>query len=686
MTLSSVIIRGLALAMSVQAVAIQTNALQTSALQAQAQPAPSQSTPSQIVPSAPMESDRGTALERPEGLDPLAYEDTTRLEGYLDGLVAAAMREHGIVGASVSVVRGDDMLLLKGYGLADRETAVPVDPARHLFRIGSISKTFTFTALMQLVEDGLVDLDADVNTYLTAFKIPDAFGAPVRIRDLFTHRPGFEEVYKDLFVETADAFYPLEDWLAATAPARVFPAGQVTSYSNWGAALAGYIVQTVSGTRYETYLRDRVLAPLGMGTTTAGQPLGDGHPQTMPPHLVNDLATVYSWRDGYYRKHSFEYIVGAPAGSLSSTASDMARYMRAHLSGGTLDGVRILDRATAERMRVRPYPGRPSADYALGFRTATIAGYPTLEHGGATLTSYAAMIMVPDLGLGVFMAVNGAASALAPQKTASLLIAEMIADMTGGASIQKPAALPMTAADAVPFSGTYMTTRRSYTGLAKLFAMPTGAATVAPSPGGGLLVAGADGVTDYVRTGPTAFRARDGHSVISFELDDTGRAIRYYGDYGHVAMDRMPSDANPQTFYLAIALAGLFAVTQLIAAWKRRAGGTPASPWAARLSWGSVLTAGLVLTVLLLLMVATAEATALGRAVIFSWPTQGIVLLLYAALLLVACTAALVVGLIPAITMAHLTIWRQVHYVLFVTALVYLLIQFNNWNMIGFKF
>ncbi len=115
------------------------------------------------------------------------------LEAFLDGVLAAEMRSHSIASATVSVVKDGELFFAKGYGYADRESRRPVDPERTLFRPGSISKLFTWTAVMQLVEQGKIDLDADVNEYLTDFRIPDTFPEPITMEHLMTHTPGFED-------------------------------------------------------------------------------------------------------------------------------------------------------------------------------------------------------------------------------------------------------------------------------------------------------------------------------------------------------------------------------------------------------------------------------------------------------------------------------------------------------------
>src|SRR5262249_55607644 len=161
-----------------------------------------------------------------------------------------------------------------GYGLADVATARVVDPDRTLFRPGSISKLFTTVAVMQLVQSGRLELDRDVNGYLD-FPIPPAFGQQVTVRDLLRHTAGFDETIRGLVFFDSTRIEPLVDYVRANLPAREYPPGVIPAYSNYGMSLAGYLVQRISGLRFEDYVAERVFAPLGMSRATFRQPVPD---------------------------------------------------------------------------------------------------------------------------------------------------------------------------------------------------------------------------------------------------------------------------------------------------------------------------------------------------------------------------------------------------------------------------
>ncbi|HEX2993227.1 MAG TPA: serine hydrolase, partial [Anaerolineales bacterium] len=208
------------------------------------------------------------------------------MEAFLDGVIDSQMKENHVPGAVVTVVKDGVVFLSKGYGYADLETRVPVDPERTLFRPGSVSKLFIWTAVMQLVEQGKLDLNADINHYLD-FTIPNTFSEPITLRHVLTHTSGFEEVNQDLVALHPEGMLALGEYLAKNLPARVFPPGSVMAYSNYGASLTAYIVERVSGLSFDTYVEQNIFVPLGMDHSTFRQPL--------PESLSTEMASGYNF-------------------------------------------------------------------------------------------------------------------------------------------------------------------------------------------------------------------------------------------------------------------------------------------------------------------------------------------------------------------------------------------------------
>src|SRR5829696_2450309 len=231
--------------------------------------------------------------------------DPAEMEAFLDEELGREMEKYHIAGAAVSVVKDGELFFAKGYGYADLENKIPVDPEQTIFRIGSVGKLFTWTAVMQLVEQGKLDLDRDVNDYLD-YKIPEAFGKPITLKHILTHTAGFDEQVKDIFM-TSGAGPDLGQYMKTHIPARVYPPGTVTSYSNYATSLAGYVVERVSGRPFGDYVAENIFRPLGMTRSTFAQPL--------PPDLAPLMSQGY--RLASEGPKPFEVIGPFPAGSLS---------------------------------------------------------------------------------------------------------------------------------------------------------------------------------------------------------------------------------------------------------------------------------------------------------------------------------------------------------------------------------
>jgi len=226
--------------------------------------------------------------------------DRAELEAFLDGIMVAHMESYHIAGATLAVVKDGEVFFAKGYGYADIKEKKPVDPEKALFRPGSVSKLFTWTAVMQLVEQDKLDLKADINIYLKDFKIPDTYPEPITMIHLLTHTPGFEDVINEMGARRPEDLVPLAEFLARKMPARVLPPGKLTSYSNYGTALAGYIVEKISGLPFEDYIDENIFKLLDMQQSTFRQPL--------PSHLADDMSVGYAYKDGLFKAGGFEYI------------------------------------------------------------------------------------------------------------------------------------------------------------------------------------------------------------------------------------------------------------------------------------------------------------------------------------------------------------------------------------------
>jgi CubicO group peptidase (beta-lactamase class C family) len=327
--------------------------------------------------------------------------DSQELETFIDGVMAAQMEAYHIPGATISVVKDGKLFFTKGYGYADSESRKPVIANETLFRIASVSKLFTWTAVMQLAEQGKLDLNADVNTYLTDFKIPDTYPEPITLAHLMTHTAGFEDRYIRVMARTAEDVEPLGgEYLANEMPARVRSPGEFTAYSNHGAVLAGYIVEEVSGMPFDDYIEENIYKPLDMQRSTFRQPL--------PPELAPNMAVGYTYENGAYKAEEFEYFNGImPAGSMSATSTDIAKFMIAHLEDGRYGGVRILQEATAQEMHRRHFTHDPRINgMCYGFYEGHLNDQRIIEHGGGTAYFRSLLVLLPEENVGLFVSFN----------------------------------------------------------------------------------------------------------------------------------------------------------------------------------------------------------------------------------------------------------------------------------------
>ena len=323
---------------------------------------------------------------------PLTQDD---VNAWLDGYMPYALHTGDIAGAVVAVVKDGNIVTERGYGYSDVEKRTPVDPKLTLFRPGSVSKLITWTAVMQQVEAGKIDLDADVNQYID-FKIPALDGKPITMRNLMQHTAGFEEQAK--YVISEDPNGPkFEALLKRWTPTRVFPPGTMPAYSNYGASLAGYIVQRVSGESFDDYVEKHIFQPLDMQHSTFRQPL--------PPALEPLMSKGYSVASD--EAHKFEIVGPAPAGSMASSGEDMAHFMIAHLQDGEYMGKRILSAETAQKMHDSPLTILPPLNrMELGFFETNLNGREVIAHLGDTQNFHTSLHLFLQDHVGFYVSFN----------------------------------------------------------------------------------------------------------------------------------------------------------------------------------------------------------------------------------------------------------------------------------------
>ena len=498
---------------SVQAAAL------LAALLACAAPLAGQAGPKKQPPAPPL-SPPGPAAAAPataQGGAPAPAAEMTAADvgAFLDGLVPTQLGPADVAGAVVVVVKDGKVLFGRGYGWADVAKRVPVDWQTTLFRPGSISKLFTWTSVMQQVEKGKLDLDTDVNKYID-FQVPEAFGKPITLRDVMTHTPGYEDYAKDLIVADASMLVPLGEHLRTHQPHRIFPPGSTPAYSNYATAMAGYIVERASGTPFARYVEENILQPLGMSHASFQQPL--------PAALAPSMSSGY--KVASEKAQPFEIVVPSPAGALSASGADMARFMIAHLQDGSFEGARILQPETAKLMHARQRGKSPETDgMALGFYEESSNGHRIIGHGGDTNWFHSDLHLIPDANVGFFVSYNSGGNGKGSGRT---LLWERFLDRYFPYT---PPAAPRAAdakQQAQKVAGNYLVSRREDTHFLRLlYLLQQTKVYPSPTDEGAVEISALTGYNEKPKQwepiGNGVFRAVHGQEKVVFQKDPLGR-------------------------------------------------------------------------------------------------------------------------------------------------------------------
>jgi len=386
--------------------------------------------------------------------------DSHDLEAWLDGLLPYALNSGEIAGAVVTVVKDGNILLEKGFGYADVGRQIPMDPEGTMIRAGSTSKLFTWTAVMQLVEQGKLDLNKNVDEYLD-FKVSPATGKSITLLDLMNHRAGFEEGLKDIIATDPHGLESTETYLKQHPRPLLFPPGSVPAYSNYGAALAGYIVERVSGEPFERYVERHIFTPLGMMHSTFDQPL--------PARFKDAVSQGYGTAS--MPPHPYELVVTAPAGSLAATAVDMARFMMAQLNQGRIGDSEILKSQTARLMQSPSETALPGfGTMAHGFFYETRNGRTLIGHGGDTVVFHTELDLLPEEHVGIFYNFNSRGRDSAVYRLRKALL-DRFMDRYFPASVPTSSVpnLATASRDAQQIAGRYQSSRRVEHGFLSLF-------------------------------------------------------------------------------------------------------------------------------------------------------------------------------------------------------------------------
>jgi CubicO group peptidase (beta-lactamase class C family) len=513
--------------------------------------------PSPLLPPRPAQP-AGQSLATAPQQTPAQALTKAEVETFFDALVPDQLQNRNIAGAVVSVVKDSQVLLEKGYGYADFAAKKPVLPDRTLFRPGSISKLFTAIAVMQLVEQGKLDLDRDVNECID-FAIPKTYAEPITLRRLLTHTAGFEEVVKNLFVSTEQQIRPLHDYLVTALPRRIFPPGKVPAYSNYGLTLAGYIVERVSGEAFETYIDNHILKPLQMNRSTFRQPL--------PPQLAPDMSNGYLIATKPAK--AFELGEVVPAGALSTTAADMSRFMLAMLQDGALEGNAVLKPETVHIMQSRQFELHPALN-GLGFVFFDYStnGQRIVGHGGDTLWFHSDLYLLTEAHVGLFVSYNSAGLPRPVSSRGELERAFIDRYFPDSRAPAQPVESSVARKDGLAAAGVYQTTRRAESTPLKLGTL-FGQTAVKSDRDGVLTVEDLKNqrgeLKKWREIGPLLFHEIDGPGMLAFRRDASGQVGELLPQLPVTELQRVPAYEDKRVVLpILIACVGMLILTVLL--------------------------------------------------------------------------------------------------------------------------
>ena len=534
--------------------------------------------------------------EPPSGEHQLTAED---VNAWLDGKLPDALKNEDIPGAVVSVVKDGQVVTTRGYGWADTGASggqpVAVDPQKSLFRVASISKIPTSIAAMQLVEQGKVDLDADISAYLD-FEIERRFDEPLTLRHLLTHSAGFEE-HNSLTPGT-----DLEAYVKNDPPAQVFAPGTTPGYANYGMALAGYIVQRVSGQPFEAYVREHVLEPAGMTSSTYEQPL--------PKDMADLLGPGYTSTG---EEVPFALMGDFPAGSLTVSAPDFAAFMNAQLSRSP----KLLREETWEQMW-SPGLGEDklgnrakAGEMGLGYFELSRHGRRIVEHSGDIQGWHSKFELYPEENTGIFISYNGNGSNFSNSLREDL--AQGFADRYFPADAVKASGSKDSSDRARQVAGSYVPSRTDWTTFMSAW-MPAFLSATIEHAGDGKLIFNGELVPNkspYVEVEPWVWRQVDGAGAIAAQVED-GKVVSLSQGPASTLLPTTPvQQALAPVFGVCLVLLLVVTVAWPVGALRRRRAlrrgqevGAPAS-WLTRVARGGgvvALAAQLTWTLLLVVM------------------------------------------------------------------------------------
>lgn len=613
---------------------------------------------------------------------PAGLNDRAELEAFIDGVVEPLMENNNSPSGTVAIARDGEIIFAKGYGHRNIAEQTPVDPATTLFRVGSVSKLATWVAVMQLVEQGKVDLHTDINEYLEAVEIPATFDEPITLWHVMTHTTGFEDgAMGYLIVDDPDRALPLKEAMQRYRQERVNPPGAQGAYSNYATALAGLIVANVSGQPFNEYVEEHIFEPLGMSTATFKEPL--------PETLEDQMATSYGFEAGGYEEKPFEIISSfGPAGAQSASATDMVRFAQAILNGGILDGQRILRPDSVDKMLSLQFThDERLMGMALGWYETDFEGTRVVGHGGDTrwFHSYLGIDATHDLAF--FTSFTGSGGSAV---RSSLFPAFYEQYFPREEDRPEP---PEDFADrAGRYAGTYGFWRTNFSKIEKAVRM-SAAVQVTPGPDNSLVIGFGGNAKRYVEVGENLFRELDdgvpivaglAPRLIAFQEDDAGEIAGFTMDgLPFMSLRKLAPWETPNVNFMLLGLSLLiFGLVLLRRFFQRKTikswpaadrSAYRAAVWASAANWLVIVSGFVVLTIV-------------QDRMFSEIPTLLKVWLVVPIVAVVACAWLLFKLVVVWKDSLLAGIWARLRYTLIALCGLFMIWFFWFWNILGFQY
>jgi CubicO group peptidase (beta-lactamase class C family) len=620
--------------------------------------------------SAQTETQREVGTKHAENTGP-ENTDFEALGYFIDGYVNASINDFDPPGMVVSVVLGDQQFT-KGYGVANAETG-QLNDENTLFRIGSISKLFVWLSAHMLAEEGKIDLDAPINNYLDGFSIPEAFDRQITMRDLMSHRPGFEDSLKD-FVDP-NRNVSIKEAVASGIPNRVAPAGERASYSNSGSNLAAYVVEQVSGLSFFEYVQQKILTPVGLNSTT----LRDPGTERNPLALEERMAKAHKIEKGAPTVVDYMAVrPQEPVGAVSMDARDAAKFMRMLLDNTQFDGGRLLSQEGWERIQSPAFEDAVGGDdMGWGFMLNDVDGYSTVGHGGATqFLSW--MFVIPELDMGVFVSANMNSAGARGEKLAWSIVRQV----TNTGSLASFLALKGNPDAANLIAGDYLNNRRDFTTGAAIMSLASDI-NVSATEDGYLVFPGNPSVR-YAPLNESVWVNKNG-ARLRVVTDDSGNVLRLHSGFGSSTLERVSFISTSNALILGFGGVLLLSITSLIGMYYRFGRGLLMTPIGTTLAWINIGTVAVWLSFFTFFALGLSAMINLDITQIDKTPFPPVTLKIAFALTILLSVMSIIhlLSLVPTWRHSGWPIWRRITFTLYAFSSVFGVYMLYHWNLIA---